>query len=47
MIDFHQDTPSNLRIRTQIFPNDESHPVFIINTPAQGKKQVRNEVGNT
>jgi len=32
LIDFHQDTPTELRIRTNIFPDDENHPVFIINT---------------
>lgn len=31
-IDFHQDTPNELRIRTNIFPNDDTHPVFLINT---------------
>jgi len=33
LFDFHQDTPTELRIRTKIFPNDEVHPIFLINTP--------------
>lgn len=33
LIDFHQDTPMELRIRTNIFPDDENHIVFVINTP--------------
>jgi len=33
LFDFHQETPPSLRIRTKIFPTDDSHPVFIINTP--------------
>ena len=32
LIDFHQDTPNELRIRTNIFPTDVEHPVFLINT---------------
>jgi len=41
LIDFHQDTPNELRIRTNIFPDDAAaggHPVFIINTPANNAK---------
>ena len=34
LFDFHQDTPTELRVRTGIFPNDDEHPVFIINTPS-------------
>jgi len=37
-IDFHQDTPSEIRIRTNIFPDDSEHPVYIINTVDCKKK---------
>lgn len=33
LFDFHQETPPEVRIRTNIFPSDDDHPVFIINTP--------------
>lgn len=38
LFDFHQDTPSELRLRTNIFPTDPTHPVYIINTLEDVKK---------
>lgn len=43
LMDFHQDTPAELRIRTNIFPHDDTHPVFLINTPKQGKDKKRRQ----